>query len=243
MFLEKKNALKLMRRFKQGLSQCRNDIKEIIIPEGVTTIGKFAFYSCTSLALDHHPRGCGDDRRVWVFCDCTSLVAIALPDGVTSIGWCAFEDCTSLASITLPETVTTIEGSAFQGLLLARRDRPPRWGDDDRMDRAFFGCASLVSIILPEGVTVISQHAFQRCTSLASITLSEETMIDGFFRFHRSTKVLRSMHRSPENYKLCDDTSKGRIFTILLCLCRLEIPTVVLRRFLNFLDLTRMLET
>lgn len=68
----------------------KND-KSYIIPNGVTTIGD------------------------WAFDDCTSLASITIPDSVTTIGGYAFKGCTSLSSVTIPNSVTTIGDYAFLG--------------------------------------------------------------------------------------------------------------------------------
>ena len=47
------------------------------------------------------------------FHNCTSLTAITIPDGVTSIGSCAFALCSGLNSIFIPSSVTSIGSSAF----------------------------------------------------------------------------------------------------------------------------------
>ena len=70
-------------------SVIERDINTIIIPDGVTTIGNFAFT------------------------DCTNLTSILIPDGVTSIGEFAFSGCTNLTSITIPNTVISIGDHAF----------------------------------------------------------------------------------------------------------------------------------
>ena len=57
----------------------------------MTSIGKSAFYGCSS------------------------LTAINIPEGVTSIGDRAFYGCSSLTTITIPESVTSIGKSAFYG--------------------------------------------------------------------------------------------------------------------------------
>ena len=152
------------------------------------------------------------------FSSCTSLVSVTLLDGVTTIGAYAFCACTSLVSVTFPNGVTTIGVYAFC------------W------------CASLVSVTLPEGVTKIEPCAFGDCRSLVSVTLPEGvTKIDKNAFFHKTT-VLVLMSWSLENFKKCDKDSRERVLTILLCLRRKGIPYVVLRRFLNFLDLTKVLE-
>ena len=69
----------------------RNDIKSVQLSGGITTIGSYAFYECSSL---------------------TELV---IPDSVTSIGSSAFESCTSLTEIVIPGNVTSIGRYAFWG--------------------------------------------------------------------------------------------------------------------------------
>lgn len=66
-------------------------VTELIIPDGVTSIGKY------------------------VFCGCSSLTSVTVPDSITSIGNSAFYLCSSLTSISIPDSVTSIGNSAFHG--------------------------------------------------------------------------------------------------------------------------------
>ena len=66
-------------------------IKRVVIENGVTSIGYYAFRNCIN------------------------LINVTIPDSVTSIGSSAFYYCTSLASITIPDSVTTISDYAFKG--------------------------------------------------------------------------------------------------------------------------------
>ena len=67
----------------------RDKCSEIVIKEGITNIGQYAFSGSTS------------------------LTSITIPDGVTNIGQYAFSGCTSLTNITIPDSVTSIGWSAF----------------------------------------------------------------------------------------------------------------------------------
>ena len=64
-------------------------VVNVVVVDGVTSIGDCAFY------------------------DCSSLKSITIPDSVTSIGDCAFYDCSSLKSITIPDSVTSIGRGTF----------------------------------------------------------------------------------------------------------------------------------
>ena len=87
-------------------------IKKIVISQGVTSIGDYAFSNCkslTSIEIHDSVTSIGDSA----FEDCESLTSIEIPDSVTSIGKYAFYNCTSLISIEIPDSVTSIGGATF----------------------------------------------------------------------------------------------------------------------------------
>ena len=99
----------------------------IVIPEkvscngteyNVTSIGKGAFYKCTSLTTVTIPNSVttiGDAA----FAYCTGLTSFTIPNSVTTIGAYAFYDCSGLPSIMIPDSVKSIGIGAF-----ARVHRP-----------------------------------------------------------------------------------------------------------------------
>ena len=155
-------------------------IATIAIPEGVKTIGRYAFYNCTSLESVTIPstvtkiedgafQGCSKLKSVTIpsgvtiisshaFYECKALSNVTLPDGLTSIGQSAFAYCTALSSISIPNTVKTLEQSAFSE------------------------CA-ITSITIPESVTTINTYVFQNCTSLEKVNLNATItqLPDGIF--------------------------------------------------------------
>ncbi len=127
------------------LIACPGGLTNIVIPQEVTSIGKYAFYGC---------RG---------------LTSIAIPQGVTDIGEYAFYSCERLTGITIPSGVTSIAGYAFSHTGLTSITIPP--GVTSIGDNAFFACKGLTSITIPEGVVSIGEHAFSSCQGLSSFTI------------------------------------------------------------------------
>ena len=67
----------------------KSDIKQIIIGDGITTIGEDAFR------------------------DCSSLTSVTIPNSVTKIGRGAFHSCSALTSVTIPNSITEIDVATF----------------------------------------------------------------------------------------------------------------------------------
>ena len=154
----------------RGFRDCPS-LSSVTIPDGVTTIGGFAFNGCTSLTSVTIPDSVttiGD----WAFSDCTTLASVTIPDSVTTIGEYAFYNCTTLASVTIPNSVTTIGKNAFRGCTTLASVTIP-----DSVttigEYAFYNCTTLASVTIPNSVTTIGKNAFSNCTSLENIIVGE----------------------------------------------------------------------
>ncbi|MCD7887367.1 MAG: leucine-rich repeat protein, partial [Clostridiales bacterium] len=118
-----------------------SSITSVAIEDGVTSIGKYAFYGCTSLTsvtISDSVISIGS----YVFHGCTSLTSVTIPGSVTSIGSYAFYNCTSLTSVTIPNGVSSVSSYMF------------------------YGCTELISVSIGKSVASISSYAFYNCTSL-----------------------------------------------------------------------------
>jgi hypothetical protein len=146
-------------------------IREVIIPNSVTKIMKWAFSEWRNLVNVAIPDSVTEIGHE-AFKECTSLASITIPDSVTKIGFEAFKECTSLASITIPDTITKIEEKTFSNCtsltLVTIPDSVAKIESN-----AFEDCTSLTSVIIPDSVTNIESYAFADCTSLTSVTIPD----------------------------------------------------------------------
>ena len=139
-------------------------IKKVVIENGITSIGAYAFSGCTNLASIEIPSSVTSIGN-GAFSDCSSLTDITIPSSVTSIGDHTFYGCNSLTGITIPESVTSIGKFAF------------------------YNCTGLTSIEIPEGVTSIGEYAFDSCNKLASITIPSSVTSIGVGVFNHCSSL------------------------------------------------------
>ena len=90
----------------------RYAIKKIVVKEGVTSIGSYAFsfdLSVTDVTLPSSLKTIGNDA----FLGCYGLTSVVIPEGVTSVGAYAFEQCSAIKTITVPASATKFGDHAF----------------------------------------------------------------------------------------------------------------------------------
>ena len=90
------------------------EVTDLIIPEGVTSIGYSAFYNCSGLTSVTIPNSV-TSIGWYAFYSCEGLTSVTIPNSVTGIGDCAFNGCSGLTSVTIPNSVTSIGNGAFSG--------------------------------------------------------------------------------------------------------------------------------
>ncbi|KAA6303657.1 MAG: hypothetical protein EZS26_000208 [Candidatus Ordinivivax streblomastigis] len=151
----------------------RAAIQTVVINEGVTSIGNYAFYYCTGLTSVTIPSSV-TSIGVGAFYFCTGLTSVTIPGSVTSIGNDAFSSCTGLTSLTIPSSVTSIGNDAFSSCTGLTSVTIPS-SVTSIGNYAFFECRGLTSLTIPSSVTSIGNDAFGYCRALTSVTCLADT--------------------------------------------------------------------
>ena len=162
-------------------------IKKVIVDEGVTHIGNYAFYGCTALTdvtLASTVTSIGDNA----FHGCSSLPSIRIPDGLARIGNAAFSGCELLGNITLPTTMVSIEDFAFENCKAMTSFSFPS-GVTGIGVSVFKGCTGLKTVSLPDGVTSIGLSAFAGCTQLEEINIPSSVVSIGNEAFNACSSL------------------------------------------------------
>ena len=145
------------------------EVESITIPDSVTSIGTFAFNNCSKLESITIPDSVISIDSM-AFGECRNLKTITIPDSVTSLGENAFFYCTNLTSVKLSNNLECIEDATFffcESLEFVEIGNNVKYIGDS----AFSCCFKLKDVTLPESVNYIDDDAFFRCQSLDTITI------------------------------------------------------------------------
>ena len=159
----------------------------VVIPDGVTQIGEFAFLGCNTVETVYIPKSViriGFDRLVSnAFVGCSSLKEIIVADdnayyssgngilfnkGKTTLYY--YPAAKSGYSYTIPQSVTAISSHAFDGAKKLVEVNIPS-NVRELNDGIFDSCSSLKSVTIGSGCTFVSPYMFKNCTSLENVTI------------------------------------------------------------------------
>ena len=172
---------------------------DLVIPEGIKSIGSSAF------------RGC------------SGLTSVTIDNGVTDIGNYAFSGCSGLTSVTIPDSITTIGEYVFSGcqnLQYNEFDNAKYLGNavnkhlvlvtassaditscniDDKcafiLKDAFCDCRGLTSVTIGNSVTGIGDRAFYNCTGLTSVTIPDSVKDIGDYAFNNCGSLKKVFYK------------------------------------------------
>ena len=131
----------------QVLCLSREDITDLVIPEGTAEIGSYAFAGgqFTSVTIPSRVTNIGGGA----FCDCSELMSVTILNGVISIGDSAFENDYFLDNVVIPDSVETVGTQAFKN------------------------CTEMISLEFGGGLKSVGDSAFENCISLESVAFEE----------------------------------------------------------------------
>ena len=167
-----------------GVFYNRKNLTSVTIPDSVTSIGKNAFRDCknlTSVTIPDSVTSIGNNA----FEGCKSLRSIIIPDGVTSIDYGTFESCENLTNITIPDSVTSIH-DAFEGTAWYN-NHPDGFVYAGKVIYKYKGTLPKnTPIILREGTKGIAAYAFDGCKNLKSVTIPDSVTLQKSEKRHHS---------------------------------------------------------
>ena len=156
------------------------EVKDLVIPDGVTSIGNYAFYYCSS------------------------LISVTIPNSVESIGRYTFSGCHFIKENFVNNSPLSAEDNNYwgaglhdyeteDGLLIDGTSVAHCRKSADIVtipnsvtsigDRAFFYCSGLTSVTIPNSVTSIGREAFAGCSGLTSVTIPNSVKSIGSYAF------------------------------------------------------------
>ncbi len=137
------------------------------LPSTIRYIREYAFYYCNLRSLTSLPSGV-DTIGVRAFAN-SDIVSVTIPDTAGNIASYVFYSCRSLVQVTLPSSMTSIPYGMFQYCSSLSSIIIPNSVTDIK-DSAFHDCASITLSSLPSGLTSIGQSAFCGCAGITSIS-------------------------------------------------------------------------
>lgn len=174
-----------------------DQIKKVVISEGVTSIGDYAFANCPQLTDIDMPDSITriGDRA---FVNCSGLEDVEIPVNVTTIEYNAFRNCTLLETLNFnAKNCNSIYGETFYNCNIKTLNvgvGVNTLPDINTYETVVFAdgatkvpnnvfnyCEKLTTVILPDTITTIGYRAFYNCTSLESIDIPDSvTYIDEY---------------------------------------------------------------
>ncbi len=139
----------------------------VYIPDSVTSIGQSAFYGSALLAVTIP--GSVETIGNSAFRNCANLTSASVSEGLEIIGDNAFRGCTALTHIDFPASITSVGAGAFMDCTEMVSVRFMPGGEVEIGDNLFSRCYKLMSVTLPLNADCISDGMFASCSLLPQL--------------------------------------------------------------------------
>lgn len=147
-----------------------NWIEKVTLPEGLTSIGEYAFENSEYLESINLPDSVRYIGPYAFFC-CRSLKTLHLPESLTAVQECSFYGLESIKSIEIPDSVTTIKRDGFES---CSKLKTIKWGKGlKKIGDSAFACCGFTELSIPDHVTSIGEEAFAVCPKLKKVKVSK----------------------------------------------------------------------
>ena len=169
---------------KGAFHQCTN-ISKIVLNDGITSIGDYAFYNCA--IKDFSIPNTVETIGKYAFYGCSSLQDMFIPNSVKSIEPYTFYNCNGINKLNISENVTSIG------------------------DHAFYGCSGIDNLIIPNQTERIGSYAFSNCKGLKKINIPDSvtTMGKGAFSSDNNSMNISELHIGSGLKAISEETFKN----------------------------------
>ena len=170
-----------------------DEVTDLVIPEGVTSIGDYAFDYCTALTSVTIPEGI-TTIGTYAFRGCENLTCVTIPSSLSTLGDNVFIWCSSL------DTVHVSDLAAWCGISFYWSSNPLYYGAN-----LYLGGEKVSDLVIPEGVTSIGDGAFRGCSSLISVTIPNSINNIGEYAFKQCGCLTKVISQIEEPFDILDN--------------------------------------
>lgn len=179
------------------------EIQDLVIPEGVSHVKDFAFYSCQELRTVTFPNSLRTiGSHAFEGSSCQGKVT--LPDNLILLGNYAFSDCSGITSVSFGKGLTSLADNVFQncsGITSVQIPDLESWcnleyrltenyhGGFLRNKHLFMNGEEVTDIVIPSGITAIADYAFADYNYIKSVVVSNDVQTIGKNAFNHCSAL------------------------------------------------------